>query len=111
MVVVVALAELRRAQEPLGPVVTVPMASSSSPTHRLVGHQNGSPTLIPNIQLQYPPMSKSRPLPSPLALRSFRSTHHRSIANQLVGTNPLAFQYQLPKFSLALASFHSTLLK
>jgi len=58
-------AVLPLAQELQGPVVMEPTASSFSPTPRQVGHQNWSPTLILNTQLQYPPTSKPRLLPSP----------------------------------------------
>jgi len=52
MVVVAEAAVLHRAQELLGQVVMVLMVFLFSPTHRQVEHQNGSPTLIHNIQLQ-----------------------------------------------------------
>jgi len=85
-----------------------PMVFLFLPTHRLVGYRNGSPTPTPNTQLQYPPESKSRLLPPPLALLLSLSTLRRSIANQQVGTNLLASQYQRPKLSWVQALFPST---
>jgi len=53
MVAVVDPEVLPQVLEPLEVVVTVLTVSSSSPTHRqVVEHQNGSPMLIRNTQLQ-----------------------------------------------------------
>ena len=68
MVVVVVPEVLPQVLELLVVVVMVLMVFLFSLTPRQVGHQNGSPMLIPNIQLQYPPTSKPRLLPSPLQL-------------------------------------------
>ena len=78
MVVVAVLEGLQQAQELRERVVMALTVFLFLHTHRQVEHRNGSPTLIRNIQLQYPPTSKLRLLPPPLALRLSPSTLRKS---------------------------------